>query len=157
MNEPRGNISSESDEDLGDIYGVGAKPTVQTEHHSDKHCKYKRSPGIINGKEVVRHIRICKCGNYYDMGYLEENDDFTKINGREFHFSKCCKWKRQKNYNNGRKFYILHRFCGCISPQTSQSTSQTNSKLISNFQFKACNVVTTVYNEMKGFDFSSIH
>ncbi|XP_060570963.1 uncharacterized protein LOC132729259 isoform X2 [Ruditapes philippinarum] len=126
MNQPRGNISSESDEDLDYVDGVGAQPTGQKEQHSDKHCKYKRSSGIVNGKEVVRHIRICKCGNFYDMRYLEESDDFTNINGREFHFSTCCKWKRQRKQTNGRKFYILHRFCGCISPQTSQSTSQMN-------------------------------
>lgn len=131
MNQPHDISSSGSEEeDLSYIPGYGPQPTDQTEDHTNKHCKYKRYRVDVQGKEIYMHIRICKCRNFTDRGYLAQQQIAPVIlDGIEIHCSPGCKWKRSKTYINGRRFYTLHAFCnGCNTSQTAHPSSAMNSK-----------------------------
>jgi hypothetical protein len=132
MNRAQANSSSESDEDQNNVAYFGAQPTGETEQHLDENCKYERYHRSVNGREVIWHIRICKCRRYQDMGYLAQCAfDLSGIDGKDIHFSKSCKWERSKARNYGGNVYVLRRFCGCNSQQTSRQYACTmNSKIV---------------------------
>lgn len=133
MNYPQGNNSSGSDEEdqIGAFSTVGS--TGRKEQHNSKHCKYERYNYTLNGRTVYLHIRICQCGVYTDRKeLLNYAVNLHEIDGKKFHFSEECKWKKRASVINGKRVHVLKEYCaGCYQPQTNNSVFAMNCKYAS--------------------------
>lgn len=127
MNYPQNNYSSGSDEDQADACNL-ATPDGRTEQHSDKHCKYKKIQGYVNGKIIYIHVRICLCGRYRDRKYLLSSDlSPAPMDGKEIHFYPGCKWTRNKYSGYWGLQNVLTACCnGCIMQQKNSHVSTMN-------------------------------